>query len=316
MRHPKSLTDLVKNFDSEKACIKLLEQERWPDGKPICPHCGHDRSYRLKGDGNYKCANNQCYKKYSILKGTIFEASNIPLTTWFTAIYLCTGHKRGVSSHQLARDLKVTQKTAWFMLSRIREMVRIKMSPSSNTKAVVQVDETFIGGKNKNRHAHKKIDDSQGRSVKDKVPVFGILKGGNVILRVVPNTKAKTLLPIIRKLVSEGSIVVSDEWLGYSGLNKDGKYGHLVVNHKSHEYTRGAFHTNSIENFWSVFKRAIYGTYYKVSRKHMHRYCDEIGYKYNTRQMKDFERFILTLRNSGGGKLPYKILIADWPKAA
>jgi transposase-like protein len=315
MKQPKSFQDLMQNFTTNKACIKLLEQERWPGGNPVCPHCGHDRSYKLKGDGQYKCASNKCYKKYSILKGTIFADSNIPLPTWFAAIFLATSHKRGISSHQLARDLHLTQKTAWFMLSRIRDMVRIKVEQKSTSLAVVQVDESFMGGKNKNRHAHKKVLDSQGRSAKDKTPVFGILKGGNVILRVVPDTKAKTLQPIIRKLVMEGSIIVSDEWLGYSNLSKDGKYNHLVIKHKEHEYTRGAFHTNSMENFWSIFKRAIFGTYYKVSRKHMHRYCDEMGYKYNTRRMKDFERFILTLRNSGGGKLPYKELVANWKAA-
>ncbi|MGH2645781.1 MAG: IS1595 family transposase, partial [Chitinophagaceae bacterium] len=169
-------------------------------------------------------------------------------------MYIATGHKKGISSHQLARDLKITQKTAWTMLTKIREMVRFNQETIPTSRSVAQVDESYVGGKNRNRHSHNKIPDSQGRSIKDKVPVFGILNGGNVILKVVPNTKASTLQPIIRKLVKKGSIIVSDEWLGYSEIDKKGDFGHLVVEHKKGEYTRGAFHTNSIENFWSVFK--------------------------------------------------------------
>lgn len=173
---------------------------------------------------------------------------------------------------------------------------------------LVQADESFFGGKNKNRHNDKKILASQGRSVKDKTPVLGVIQtGGKLHAQVIPDTKAKTIKPIIEKLVAEGSIVVTDEWLGYSGL--ENKYSHIVINHKNDEYVRGAFHTNNIENFWSVLKRGIYGIYHQVSPKHLHRYCDEFAYRFNARKITDSKRFDISLK-SADRKLTYKELIA------
>ena len=193
------------------------------------------------------------------------------------------------------------------MLGRIRLAFQVK--PTGNKMdGLVQADESFFGGKNKNRHADKKVFESQGRSVKDKTPVLGMIQtGGKLHTQVIPDTKAKTIKPIIEKLVTEGSIVVTDEWLGYTGLEK--KYAHIVINHKNDEYVRGAFHTNNIENFWSLLKRGIYGIYHQVSPKHLHRYCDEFAYRFNARKITDCKRFDISLK-SADRRLTYKELIA------
>lgn len=301
--HFKGLPELLKYFSDEKLCIQLLEQRRW-NGKPTCPHCGYDEKIYRTNRG-FKCANKECGKKFSVTVGTIFENSKIKLSNWFGALYLVTAHKKGISSLQLARDLGVTQKTAWFMLHRIREMLRTK-SPMT-MEGTIEVDETFVGGKNKNRHEHKKVKESQGRSLKDKTAVFGMLeRGGDVKPMVVPDTKAKTLKPIIAEMVKQGSIVVTDELSSYKGLSKN--YVHEIIRHKAKEYVRENNHVNSLEGFWSLLKRGIYGIYHHASRKHLNRYCDEFAYRYNTRQVNDQHRFDNSLRHSEG-RLTYEGLV-------
>jgi len=296
--HFKSLPKLLDHFKDNTTCIEFLEQQRW--GKnPICPHCGSKVIY--KTNRGYKCKD--CTKKFTVTVGTVFENSKIKLTIWFAAIYLCTAHKKGISSLQLHRDLGITQKTAWFMLHRIREMLRAKYSPL--LQGTVQADETFVGGKNKNRHAGKKIEGSQGRSVKDKTPVFGMVSAGKVNLEVVPNTKAKTLKPIIMNLVEKGSIVVTDEWGGYSGIGID--YDHQIIKHNEGEYSKNGFNTNSIEGFWALLKRGIFGIYHYASPQHLNRYCDEFSYRYNTRKIDDSDRFMVSLTKVNG-RLTYKQL--------
>lgn len=297
--HFKSLPKLLDYFKDNSTCIEFLEQQRW--GKnPICPFCGSKKVYRT--NRGFKCGD--CKKKFTVTVGTIFEHSKIKLNTWFAAVYLCTAHKKGISSLQLHRDLGITQKTAWFMEHRIREMLRSKNSPLL-LEGTVQADETFVGGKNKNRHADKKVEKSQGRSVKDKTPVFGLENDGKVNLKVIPNTQAKTLKPIIKNLVKKGAIVITDEWGGYNGLSKD--YNHKVLNHKEGEYVKDGFTTNSIDGFWSLLKRGIFGIYHSTSPQHLHRYCDEFSYRYNTRKIDDSDRFMVSLTKVDG-RLTYKQL--------
>lgn len=298
----KNLTQLLDYFKDNDRCKSYLEKQRW--GTHVaCPHCGSLKVYRT--NRGFKCGEQLCYKKFSVTVGTIFENSKIALRTWFAAMYLISSHKKGISSLQLHRDLGITQKTAWFILHRIREALREKNSPL--LADVVEVDETFVGGKNKNRHYHKKVENSQGRSVKDKTPVVGVMqRGGKAVTAVVPDTKADTLHPIIVNAVKQGSIVITDEWRSYQGL--DGMYAHVVVNHTDGEYTRGAFHNNTIEGFWSLLKRGLYGIYHQVSPKHLTRYCDEFTYRYNNRKMADIERFNLTLQRVNG-RLKYHDLI-------
>jgi transposase-like protein len=298
----KNLTQLIDYFKDEERCKAYLEKQRW--GTHVaCPHCGSLRVYRT--NRGFKCGEKECYKKFTVTVGTIFENSKIPLRTWYAAMYLIASHKKGISSHQLHRDLGVSQKTAWFILHRIREALREKNSPLFSD--VVEVDETFVGGKNKNRHADKKVPESQGRSVKDKTPVVGVMqRGGRVVTQVVKDTKAENLHPLIVGAVKSGSIVITDEWRSYRGL--DGMYHHVVLKHNEGEYVRGAFHNNTIEGFWSLLKRGLYGIYHQVSPKHLFRYCHEFEYRYNSRKLKDNERFEITLQRVNG-RLKYKDLM-------
>lgn len=304
----KSVFNMVTTLNSEKACREHLEQLRW-NGEPICPHCGSQREnhYRIltRGEdkGRHKCKD--CRLPFSVTIGTIFEKSTVPLQKWFMAVYLFTSNKKGVSSHQLMREIGVTQKTAWFMLSRLRNSVR--MREDFEFDGITQVDETYVGGKNKNRSKGKKIDNTQGRSLKTKIPVFGMLNDGLVYTQVVKNTKGKTLQDIINSKVKKGSIIVSDGWRGYRGLEKH--YSHEVIKHNLGLFKKGAYHTNGIEGFWGLLKRGIVGMYHYTSDKHIHRYCDEFAYRYNIRKMSQGEQFNLTLINSDE-RLSYKQLIA------
>jgi transposase-like protein len=306
----KSFAQMLEALPDDNSCREYLEQIRW-EGTPVCIHCGvqSDKHYKLKTKGEfkglYKC--NSCRERFTVKVGTMFEGSNISLRKWFIAIYIFSSHKKGISSHQLASDLGITQKSAWFMLQRIRYAFSVKSE--EKMQGVVQADETFVGGKNKNRHADKKVADSQGRSVKDKTPVFGILQtSGKVHTTVIPDTKAKTIKPIIENMVSNGSIMVTDEWHAYKTLSKE--YAHIVVNHKEKEYVRDGFHTNGIENFWSLLKRGIYGIYHHTSPKHLHRYCDEFAFRFNSRKIESGERFDFSLRNTENRRLTYKQLIS------
>lgn len=289
----KNLKQLFDTFKDEATCKAYLEQQRW-NGNVECPFCAATKVY--KTNRGFKCADKFCAKKFSVTVGTIFENSKVGLVTWFASIYLCTSSKKGISSLQLSRQLGITQKTAWFVLHRVREMLKDK-APSM-LRNVVEVDETYVGGKNKNRHADKRKKDSQGGA--GKTPVFGaVQRHGKVITKVVPDTLHSTLLPNMVAMVEEGSIMVSDQFYRtYKPILSN--YHQVVVKHSDGEYVRGAFHTNTIEGFWSLLKRGIYGIYHQVSPKHLQRYCDEFASRYNSRDIKDHERFTLSLQNSEG----------------
>lgn len=300
----KSLPELLDYFKEESTCKEFLASMRWSD-KPACPHCGCEGAYVLEGGKRYKCKNG-CGKKFSVTVGTVFENTKIPLRVWFAAIYLATSHKKGISSVQLAKDVGVTQKTAWFVLHRIREMFKIKAPQMLS--GTVQVDETFVGGKNKNRHADKKVKYSQGRSYKDKTPVFGMISNGQAMTQVVPNTQGKTLRPIIMSRVKKGSTLITDDWLAYNGLSVH--YNHKIVDHSKKQYqTDDGYNTNSIEGFWSIFKRGIIGIYHYTSSKHLQRYADEFTYRYNTRDLEERERFVSSFEHIQG-RLTYRQLTA------
>jgi len=303
-----SLIQMMQELKNETACREHLETLLW-NGEPICPHCGSQREnhYRLKARGNfsglYKCKD--CRMRFTVRVGTMFEGSHISLQKWFLAIYLFSSHKKGISSIQLSKDIAVTQKTAWFMLSRIRHSFNVNVEFQFD--GPTQVDETFVGGKNKNRNWDKKIKKSQGRSLKSKTPVFGMLCNGLVYTEVVRNTQGRTLKPIIKAKLKDGNIIVTDGWKAYKGLSKD--YEHRIIEHNKGVYKKGPYHTNSIEGFWSQMKRGLTGIYHKNDPKHLHRYCDEFAYRYNTRHLTDGERFNLSLINADR-KLMYKELIA------
>jgi transposase-like protein len=301
----KNLKDLMTRFQDEAACRDFLVQQRW-NGEPVCPYCGHRKSYKIEAGKRFKCANQACYKKYSVTVGTVFEASNISLTTWFAAMYIITAHKKGISSVQLSKDLGVTQKTAWFILHRIRESLK-ENSPLFLEKEV-QVDEVYIGGLEKNKHKDKKQGNADGRS-ETKTPVIGLIEtGGRVVTQVSPWVTKKTVSDLILKHVDRKATLVTDAFQVYQKVGR--KYDHVIVNHSEGQFKVGRHHTNGIENYWSILCRGIIGIYHQVSPKHLQRYCDEFAYRFNSRKLHDGFRFILALQ-SIEGRLTYKTLIAN-----
>lgn len=279
-----SLLQMMDTLYTEEDCRVYLENMRW-NGKPICPHCGSisEHHYKLTQNGEfkglYKCKDCRC--RFTVRQGTMFEGSNLPLKKWFYAIYLFLSHKKGISSCQLAKDIQVTQKTAWFMLHRIRHNVR---DDDAHFDDMTQMDETYMGGKT--RHHGK---GTQGRSLKDKTPIFGMVSDGLVYAQVVPNVQRKTLFPIIEEKVRKGSTVITDDLNVYDTLYEN--YEHKTVPHGRHIYAVDCYHTNSIEGFWSHIKRGIKGIYHLASPKHLQKYCKEFVFRYNTRKQTDADRF-------------------------
>ncbi len=297
----KSILDLIKAFPDEQSCIDHLEKLRW-DGDVVSPFDPASKVYNCKGN-KYRCKNTGKY--FNVKTNTIFDNTKLGLQKWFLAIYIVTSHKKGISSLQLGRDLDITQKSAWFMLQRIRKCFGIENNNDLDNE--VEADETYIGGKNKNRHAHKKIQGSQGRSANDKVPVVGMVeRDGKLNAYKVEDVKSHTLTREIIKNVKESAKLYTDEWLGYKGVSKI--YDHSIVKHNQSQYVNGRIHTNTIEGFWSLLKRGIYGIYHATSRKHLQMYVDEFVFRYNTRKHTTENRFNLLLLNLQT-KLTYKTLI-------
>lgn len=296
-RKRKSIVDFRASFPDEESAIRYYEKIRWSDGI-VSPFDPTSKVYKCKNN-RYKCKNTGKYFTYRT--GTFFANSKLGMRDWLYAIIMIANRKNAISSYQLADDLDIPQKTAWYMLHRIRTA----MAKENNKKlsGEVEIDETFVGGKNGNRHKDKKVPRCQGRSYKDKTPVFGILeRGGRIMAVVVSNTQTRTLVSVIKKNVEKGSVVYTDGW-SYKGLGK--KYEQRSVDHGKHFY--GATYvtddgeiiqvtTNRIENAWSVFKRAIKGTYIHVSKKYLQRYVDEFVFRFNTRKISNFKRIELLLQ--------------------
>lgn len=282
-----SLIALVDYFDTEDKCKQAIAQERWGDDEAVCPYCGCTHTY-VCTDGRYSCSH--CHKTFSVTVGTIFENTKVSLRKWFMAMYLVSSTKKGVSSHQLARDLAVTQKTAWFMLHKIRGLFGI--TDETVLEGEVEMDEMYLGGRETNKHNDKHTEGTQGRSTKTKTPIFGMLeRDGKVVAIKVENTQGKTLMPIVGQFVKEGAVTYTDEASIYNNLTKNG-YEHLFVNHGKREFVRCKdIHTNGIEGFWAHFKRVVFSTYHMVSKDYLQRYIDEQLYRWNTREEKNSYRF-------------------------
>lgn len=286
-----SILDLINAFPDEETCIKHLEELRW-NGRVVSPFDRTSTVYNCSNN-RYRCKNTSKY--FNLKTGTLFDNTKVKLQKWFIAIWLVTSHKKGISSLQLAKDINVTQKTAWFMLQRIRAC--FGMENDNDLDNTVEADETYVGGKNKNRHQDKKVPNSQGRSAKDKTPIVGIVeRQGKLNANVVENVKSETLTTEIIRSVKHTASLYTDEWLGYKGVSRI--YSHSIVKHNQGEYVNGRVHTNTIEGFWSLLKRGIVGIYHFTSKKHLQRYVDEFVFRYNTIKRSESGRFNLLLANT------------------
>ncbi|MBS1917586.1 MAG: IS1595 family transposase [Bacteroidetes bacterium] len=310
MQYTKNLKELIKHFSDEQKCIDFLVQQRW-GGCPRCPYCNSDKWYRIENGKRFKCANKDCRKKYSVTVGTPMHASNIPLTTWIPAFYLITSRKKGISSCQLARDLSISQKSAWFVINRVRETLRQKESPL--LKNTVEVDELYHGGRIKNMSNKERatLKENNFSVFANKSMIIGMIeRGGNLKLEVAPDTNRGSIIPMVYRNVDKSASLMTDGEGTYINIGKN-YVSHQSVNHSIDEYVRdGYIHTNTIEGAFGLFRRTIIGTYHKVSPKHLSRYCDEFQFRYNLRKMTDGQRFEFSL-GSIEGKLSWKELTKD-----
>jgi len=301
---PTTLQAAIIYFADPENCREFMTELRWPDGKVTCPNCGSDNVKWLPNARLFKCFEKHPRQKFSLKVGTVFEDSPIRLEKWLPAFWMLVNCKNGISSYEIHRALGVTQKTAWFMLHRLR----LGMQESGGTlSGEVEVDETFIGGKSRNMHAKKRAEKITGTGGKDKAIAFGMVeRGGRVRASAVDTRRKGELQKHIRQTVEAGAAIFSDELLSYEGLDDD--YTHAVINHAI-EYVNGNTHTNTIENFWSLLKRGLHGTYVSVEPFHLFRYIDEQAFRYNYRkELDDSDRFVMAMQNIVGKRLTYKEL--------
>ncbi|MFC7499041.1 IS1595 family transposase [Enterovirga sp. GCM10030262] len=295
-----NITDPI--FHNEEAALRHIEASRWPDDEPVCAHCGSTNVTRMGGKtqaGMFQC--NDCRDKFTIRTGTVMERSHVPLHKWLLATHLMAASKKGMSAKQMERMLGVTYKTAWFLCHRIREAFdgAAGNAPLGGGNKVVEADETYVGGKAKNR--------STRRPAPKKAVVALVEREGHVRSFHVANVTAKQLRPLIVTNVDRASHLCTDESMVYTRVGREFA-GHSVVNHSAREYvTTGGFkHSNTAENFFSIFKRGVIGTYHHMSEAHLGRYCSEFDFRYNTRSMTDGERAAIALKGMEGKRLTYR----------
>jgi len=310
MEQPKTLQSAIRHFSDEQVCIQTIAKLRWPNG-PECPACGHKEHYYLATQKRWKCK--ECYKQFTVKLGTIFEDSPIALDKWLIALWMLVNCRNGVSSYEVGRALGITQKSAWFVLHRLRFALQTgSLTKLGGNGAPVEVDETFIGGKARFMHKAKRERLSSNGGMQGgsgKAVVMGLLeRGGKVRTAVIPHRRQNIPEKIVRELVEPGAEVHTDEFTGYYNL-KDA-YLHKVVNHLE-GYVKENVHTNGIENFWSLLKRGIGGTYVAVEPFHLFRYVDEQAFRYNNRKdadgnkLNDAQRFELALSQIAGKRLTF-----------
>jgi transposase-like protein len=285
------MLDFMEMFSTAQKCSDYLLNARW-GGKPQCPWCDAGRVYRFADGLRFKCA--QCRRQFKATTGTIFEGSHLPLKKWMLAFYLVLTNRKGVSSYQVARYLGVGQPVAWKVMHKIRTAMKAKTWVRMT--GVIECDEMMVGGIEKNKHKNKRTKNTRGRSLKTKSCVFGIVtRGGEVRTFPVRGMGASSLDPIIKANVSTlATAVYTDTWSGYRNVHLD--YSHETINHKAKEYVRGDCHTNTIENYWSVFSRGLMGVYHHISRRYIGAYCDEFSFRYNTRKNSVAENIEALLR--------------------
>jgi transposase-like protein len=302
---PLTLIEAVVYFSDPDKASEFVAKMRWADGVPICPNCESKEHYYLASRRVWKCK--VCKKQFSVKVGTIFEDSPLSLSKWLPAVWLLANSKNGVSSHELGRALGVTQKTAWFMLHRIREAMRT--GSVDKLRGVVEVDETYVGGLAKNMHAKERRERITGGGGVNKTAVIGALKrGGEVRAEVISDLSATGLQGYVRENVADDASVYTDNAKGYYGLRWNFEHG--WTNHNVGEYVNGIIHTNGIESFWALLKRTIKGTYIAIAPKHLQAYLDERAFAYNYREQHDLSRFMTAVSQFAGRRLTYKELVA------
>lgn len=303
----KTLQEAIEHFGDPQRAFDYAVRYRWPDGNVTCPRCSKAKHSFIKTRMIWFCY--ECKKQFSIKVGTVMEDSAIPLNKWMAAFWMLVNCKNGVSSMEIHRSVGVTQKSAWFMLQRLRLALQDDFygSKLGGDGGEVEVDESFIGGKARNMHLSERKRRITGTGTKDKTAVMGILeRGGKIRTTVVPNRKKHALQSEVRKHVEAGAALYSDALLSYEGLATD--YAHKVVDHAV-QYVDGRVHTNGLENFWSLLKRGISGTYVSVEPFHLFRYLDEQSFRYNNRKdMNDGQRFALAMSQVFGKRLTYSQL--------
>jgi transposase-like protein len=310
---PKTLIEAVKYFSNPDNCREYMVARRWPNGV-ACPTCGSKTVYFDRSRDGWECKTRHPKRKFTLKTSTIFEDSPLPLSKWLPTVWMIANCKNGVSSWEIHRAIGVTQKTAWFMLQRIRLAMQDE-STGGKLSGDVELDETFIGGKARNMHfkQRQRLGITKGASMAGKVAVMGLLerhpeKGSRVRLATIPNNKRKHLMPHVAAHVEQGATVHTDSLPSYISLDSD--YAHHVIDH-AEKYVDGQVHTNGLENFWSLLKRAIRGTYVSVQPFHLFRYLDEQAFRFNNRrEMNDADRFSAVICGIIGRRLTYKDLIA------
>jgi transposase-like protein len=311
---PTTLIEAIRYFADPDICLAFMRDLRWPHGVE-CPHCGSEKVTFLANARLWKCHTKHPKQKFSVKVGTIFEDSPIGLDKWLAAVWMIANCKNGISSYEIHRELGVTQKTAWFMMHR----VRLAMQTGSFKKfsGQVEADETYIGGAARNMHWRKKQEkEMKGRGSVGKTAVMGLLErhprsGSLIKLTVVPDTKWGTLQTEVRENVARGTEMHTDAHQSYTGLEHD--YLHRIIDH-AETYVKGHVHTNGIENFWSLLKRGLKGTYVSVEPFHLFRYLDEQSFRFNTRRGTNAERFAELLQMVAGRRLTYEKLIGKEPQ--
>ena len=306
-----SAYELLRKFPDAESARVYLEQLRW-GGKPVCPRCeaskNQSRQKRRGKAGHYFCYH--CKKTYTVRTGAIFDHSHIPLDKWIFAIYLVVTARKGISSLQLSKEIGVTQKTAWFLLHRVREACKNPDDCFNLLQGVVEADEVYMGGIEKNKHEWKKL--KKGRGTVGKIAVLGMRErgeGGHTRCKVIHNTTARTVQAELNATIAEGATLCTDEAKVY----RDSNYDHEVVNHSAKQFVDGMAHTNGIESIWAVLQRAYYGTYHFFTRKHLQRYVDEVGFRLNEGNVRihTMDRIDALLGKAFFQRITYSELIAE-----
>jgi transposase-like protein len=311
-----NLSNLSLLFVSEDAARAFLESKRWPGGKPVCPHCWGEGyaltpkpgSKRPGRPGLKKCK--ACRKQFTVRVGTIFEESKIPLCKWLAAIHLMCSSKKGISSHQIARELGITVKSAWFLTHRIREAMR-SQPMAGMLKGTVEVDESYVGAR-KPRYRSK--NNKGGRGTAKKPIVVLVERGGQAVSHPIAGVDATSLKTAIRKVVDPSATIVTDEWSAYRGIGKEFQGGHHTVNHGHREYVRYSkggkgpvyVSTNEAESYFALFKRGFIGAFHQLSHHHLNRYVDEFAFRWCHRKVTDGERMVKAIQGAEGKRLKYR----------